>query len=52
MWEELGKGVKPEDFNLKNIHARLDEKGDIYRAVYTSGLEPALKAVMDKLVKV
>lgn len=49
LWEELEKGVKPEDFTLRTIHARLKDKGDIFKRLYTSPLEPGLKAVMDKL---
>lgn len=52
LWEELEQGVRPEDFTLKTIKARLDDKGDIYNPVYTSRLEPGLKQLMDKLVKV
>ncbi len=29
-WDELKKGVKPEDFNLKNIISRLNKKGDLF----------------------
>ncbi|MBC7958832.1 MAG: DNA polymerase domain-containing protein [Vallitaleaceae bacterium] len=35
-WEELEKGIKPEDFNLLNITARLKEKGELFSALLTS----------------
>ncbi|CAL65286.1 DNA ligase D [Christiangramia forsetii] len=32
-WEELKKGLKITDFNIKNMLARLKEKGDLFQAV-------------------
>jgi len=32
-WEELKKGLKITDFNIKNMVARLKEKGDLFQAV-------------------
>ncbi|MCM1567546.1 MAG: DNA polymerase domain-containing protein [Dehalobacter sp. 4CP] len=29
-WEELRRGVKPQDFNLLNISSRLKDKGDLF----------------------
>lgn len=52
LWEELEKGVVPQDFTLKTIRARLQKMGDIYRPAFTSGMEPGLKAFVNKLVKV
>lgn len=52
LWEELEKGAVPEDFTLETIHARLEEKGDIYRSVITSDMETGLQAFMNKLAKV
>lgn len=52
LWEELEIEVRPESFNLKTIHRRLTEKGDLWQTVYSGDLDPGLKAFMDKLVKV
>lgn len=32
-WSELERGLKPEDFNLLNIHTRLSKVGDLFRKV-------------------
>lgn len=32
-WEELEKGIHPDDFNLLNAAERLEEKGDLFMAL-------------------
>ena len=51
LWEELKKGVAPEDFTLKTIGKRLKKLGDIYQPVLTSAMEPGLQAFSNKMVK-
>lgn len=38
-WEELKKGLKPEDFNLKTVPARLKEVGEIFSPVLGKGFK-------------
>lgn len=38
-WEELNKGIKPEDFTLLNIRERLEEKGDLFAPLLQGGFE-------------
>lgn len=52
LWEELEKGVLPQNFTLKTIHKRLEEKGDIYRDVVTADMEPGLQDFINRLAKV
>jgi bifunctional non-homologous end joining protein LigD len=46
LWEELEKGVKPDNFTLNTIKERLDRIGDIYQAVYSSDMDPALEEIV------
>lgn len=39
-WEELNKGIKPEDFTLLNIRERLEDKGDLFAPLLQDGFEP------------
>ncbi|AGI39604.1 DNA polymerase domain-containing protein [Thermoclostridium stercorarium subsp. thermolacticum DSM 2910] len=50
LWEEVEKGIVPEDFTLKNIIQRLEEKGDLYESVYTSGLDAGIKNLMAEIM--
>ncbi|MBT8296317.1 MAG: DNA ligase D, partial [Gramella sp.] len=38
-WEELKPGLEIEDFNIKNMPARLLEKGDLFRGVLEEGID-------------
>jgi len=38
-WEELKKGLKPENFTIKNIFDRLRDIGDIFRPVLGKGID-------------
>ncbi|MBS1662386.1 MAG: DNA ligase D [Bacteroidetes bacterium] len=44
-WTEVKKGLTPQDFNIKNIPARLKETGDLFKPVLGKGIdmEKALK---------
>ncbi|QAA80907.1 DNA ligase D [Aequorivita sp. H23M31] len=44
-WEEIKKGLKMKDFDIKNSVARVREKGDIFRPILKKGInmEDALK---------
>lgn len=33
-WKELARGVKPEQFHLRNIHKRVEKSGDLFAPVY------------------
>ncbi len=46
-WKEVKKGLKPTDFTIKNIFARLKKKGDLFKPVLEKGidLKAALKAI-------
>jgi len=38
-WEELKKGLKPENFTIKNIFDRLRDIGDIFKPVLGKGID-------------
>ena len=38
-WDELKKGIKITDFNIQNIPARLEEKGDIFKKVLSEKID-------------
>jgi len=38
-WEELKKGLKPENFTIKNIFDRLRDVGDIFKPVLGRGID-------------
>jgi bifunctional non-homologous end joining protein LigD len=44
-WEEVKKGLKMQDFTIKNVPARLKETGDLFKPVLGKGIdmEKALK---------
>ena len=44
-WNELKKGLSPENFTIKNIHKRLEKYGDLFKPVLEKGvnIEKALK---------
>ena len=44
-WDEVKPGLNPKDFNIKTIHERLKEIGDIFKPVLGKGanLEKAIK---------
>jgi bifunctional non-homologous end joining protein LigD len=48
-WEEVKKGLTIQDFNIKNIHDRLKEVGDIWKPVMGSGID--MEKVLNKLSK-
>lgn len=39
-WEELNRGIKPEDFTLLNIKERIENKGDLFAPLLQGGFEP------------
>jgi len=49
LWEEVEKGLKPEDFTLLNIMTRLKQKGDIYKPVLNSGLDAGIENLIQSL---
>jgi len=46
-WKELKKDLKITDFNLKNMPARLDEKGDLFQKVLGKGID--MEAALNRL---
>jgi bifunctional non-homologous end joining protein LigD len=46
-WEELKKGLKMQDFTLRNAVARIVKEGDIFKPVLGKGIDmkKALKAL-------
>ena len=38
-WKEVKKGLHPTDFNFKNIHKRLEKKGDLFAGVLLKGID-------------
>jgi len=49
LWEDVEKGIVPEDFTLGNIVQRLKKMGDLYEPVYTSGLDGGLKHLITRI---
>jgi bifunctional non-homologous end joining protein LigD len=48
-WEELKKGLKITDFNIRNAIARIREQGDIFKPVLGKGIN--MGAAIKKLGK-
>jgi bifunctional non-homologous end joining protein LigD len=46
-WEELKKGLKMQDFTMRNSIARIMREGDIFKSVLGKGIDmkKALKAL-------
>jgi bifunctional non-homologous end joining protein LigD len=46
-WEEVKKGLKPSQFTLLNMPARLQKEGDIFKGVLNKGInmQKAIKKV-------
>jgi len=38
-WKEVKKGLHPSDFNIKNIMARIEKKGDLFSGVLLKGID-------------
>jgi DNA primase len=38
-WDEVKPGLTPQDFNIKNIFNRLEEKGDLFKGVLGKGVD-------------
>ncbi len=38
-WKEVKKGMHPSDFNIKNIMARIEKKGDLFGGVLLKGID-------------
>ena len=38
-WEEVGKGLSPQNFTIKNLFQRLKTEGDIFKPVYEKGID-------------
>jgi bifunctional non-homologous end joining protein LigD len=38
-WKELKKGLKPSQFTIKTIFKRLEQKGDLFKAVLGKGID-------------
>gem|GEM_PF-3976028 len=45
-WEELKKGIKPEDFTLLNISERLRTKGDIFQPLLAKEAVQSLDTII------
>jgi len=48
-WEELKKGLTPQDFTIYNIHDRLKNEGDIFKSVLDKGIN--LENAVEKITK-
>ncbi len=46
-WKEVKKGLKPTNFTIKNIFARLKKKGDLFSPVLGKGID--LKSVLKRI---
>ncbi len=46
-WDEVKKGIKPQDFTIENIHERLDEKGDLFEPARGKGID--MEKCIDRL---
>jgi len=46
-WDEVKKGLKMSQFTMKNIHARVQEEGDLFEGILDKGIE--LNDVLKKL---
>lgn len=40
-WDEVKKGLKMKDYNIRNMPSRLNETGDLFKAVLGKGIEMA-----------
>ncbi|MEO8066032.1 MAG: non-homologous end-joining DNA ligase [Candidatus Doudnabacteria bacterium] len=49
-WKEVKKGLRPSQFTIKNIFARLKKKGDLWKPVLGKGID--LKKVSKKIEKI
>lgn len=38
-WKEVKKGLRPTDFTMENIMARIDKKGDLFSGVLLKGID-------------
>lgn len=38
-WNEVKPGLKPTDFNIKNIFKRLGQKGDLFQKILSKGID-------------
>lgn len=48
-WDELKKGISPCQFNLRNASRRLEERGDMFKALLSEGMRnPALEEILSK----
>jgi bifunctional non-homologous end joining protein LigD len=46
-WDEVKKGLKPENFTIKTTNKRLSSLGDVWKPVIGKGVD--MKAILDKL---
>lgn len=46
-WDEVKKGLRPEDFTIKNAHVRVARMGDIWKPVLGKGID--LASLLKKL---
>ena len=49
-WEEVKKGLSPQNFTIKNLFERLKTEGDIFKPVYEKGIE--LKKTLETIERV
>jgi bifunctional non-homologous end joining protein LigD len=49
-WEEVKKGLSPQNFTIKNLFERLNTEGDIFKPVYEKGID--LKKTLATIEKV
>ncbi len=51
-WEEIKKGLKISDFNIRNAIPRLKEHGDLFNGVLGKAIDipKALKSMADALI--
>jgi bifunctional non-homologous end joining protein LigD len=48
-WDEVKKGLKISDFNIRNVMSRLGEQGDLFKPVLGKGIN--MEKALEKLEK-
>jgi bifunctional non-homologous end joining protein LigD len=39
LWEEVKKGLSPQQFTIRNMQQRVQKKGDIFKGVLEKGID-------------
>lgn len=46
-WDELKKGIRPEDFTLNNALERLKKKGDLFAPLLENRVQESLDSLLE-----